>query len=170
MLKRKCLTCGDEFVTNHTRRIYCSTKCRLRDFRENKLTCYYCGDLATSRDHIFPQKYGDGKGDFVNACTECNVTLQAIAPESHYNRIKILAERLTKKYQLETFIPKWSESELEEMGYSLRTAIQHHMTKRDRARERVIHIEMVARQVAKATISTIPEIDLSQLFPQKKDN
>jgi 5-methylcytosine-specific restriction endonuclease McrA len=35
--------------------------------------CHYCGDLATTRDHVIPRsKGGGGAGNIVPACEPCN--------------------------------------------------------------------------------------------------
>jgi ribosomal protein L37AE/L43A len=54
--------------------------------------CFYCGALATGRDHIHPKACSAGKrtsksgSKTVWACQECNVTLKAAAIYDARNR------------------------------------------------------------------------------------
>lgn len=146
-VSRNCQYCATRFTTNTERRVFCSDRCKTRYHRENSLTCFYCGEMATSKDHMLPQVYGDGSGDTVPACRECNSTLSCIAPESIEERFKHLYRKYVSKYKLDKPIPEWDDDELEELGHSLRSAVQKKIRTRQRAVERVLYIKARFRVV-----------------------
>lgn len=150
-VNRNCHYCGTRFETSNTRRLFCKDACKTRYNREHRLTCFYCGELATSKDHIYPQLFGDGNGDTVNACTECNSTMQAVHEHSIENRVAFLYKRYVKKYQLDKQIPEWDDEELNELGYTLRSAIQSKIMQRQRALERAIHINARWNEIRRLT-------------------
>lgn len=121
--------------------MFCSDKCKTRYFRENQLTCFYCGDMASTKDHMYPQKFGDGKGDTVPACGECNATLGAVGPESVEARFMHLHAAYIKKYNLNKAIPEWTDAEVDELGHSLRSAVKNKIRARQNAIERVTYIK-----------------------------
>lgn len=143
-VNRSCQECGTRFETGNTRRVFCSDRCKMR-YHRIALTCWYCGERADSVEHLFPQKYGDGSGDTVRACRECNSALGAIALTSVENRCIYLAQRIRKRYQLDKPIPEWSDNELMELGDNLRSAVKHKIYERQRAVERYLFLTARAR-------------------------
>ncbi len=137
---RNCNYCGGRFSTDVLRRVFCSDKCKVRYHRENRLTCFFCGEIATGLEHIVPQVYMDGAGDTVPACQECNSTMCHLAPESVEQRIQHLYRTYVRKYQLDKRIPEWDDAEMAELGPTLRSAISYKMNIRQRALERCVFI------------------------------
>lgn len=140
-INRSCVYCATRFETTITKRIYCSDKCKTRFHRENALTCYYCGDLAETKDHIYPQSFGDGNGDVVKACFECNSLMNNHYPHSHELRIELLLKKLFNRYKLGKSVPEWADTEINELGHGLRAIIRGWVYKRQKAIERYIHIQ-----------------------------
>lgn len=148
-ISRDCQYCAERFTTSIERRVFCSDKCKTRYHRQERLACFYCGELGTTKDHLYPQVYGNGAGDIVKACSECNSTLRAFAAESVQHRVGLLYETYVKKYQLRKPIPEWDDAELAELGLNLRSAIGAKIRQRQRALERVAHIHIRHRALTK---------------------
>lgn len=74
------------------------------------------------------------------ACKECNSTLSNNHPYSLVNRIEFLAKKMTKKYDLDKQVPEWDDEELDELGATLRTAVEGSIHARQRALQRVGHM------------------------------
>lgn len=150
-VSRNCHNCGTRFTTNSNRRLFCSDKCKIRYHREHSLTCFYCGDLADSKDHVFPQAHGGASGETVISCRDCNFRMGALGSLSVDQRICHLIESLERKHQLNKPIPEWDDEELEELGPSLRLRIKAAVHQRQNALERVIHIRARLREIRRLT-------------------
>lgn len=148
---RNCHNCGTRFTTSSSRRLFCSDKCKVRYHREHSLTCFYCGDLADSKDHILPQVDGGANGETVLSCRDCNVRMGARGALSIDQRLSLLIESLERKFQLTKPIPEWDDEELEELGHSLRSRIKSAIHQRQNALERVIHIRARLREIRRLT-------------------
>lgn len=152
-VNRDCANCGARFEARLERRLFCSDVCRVRYNREHELKCFYCGDLATARDHVFPHSSelpGErqwGARDIVNACSECNAGLSDKYGYWLHRRIKHLIDWTIKRYQLDEMIPEWADEELDELGYALRASITFKIKQRQRALDRVIHMNVVLRRI-----------------------
>ena len=150
---RDCLFCATRFVAKLDRRIFCSSVCRMRYNREERLRCFYCGELASSRDHIYPQSARmNGGSNFegqetVNVCMECNSAMTDKFAHSLELRIEYLIAWTEKRYKLEKIIPEWDDDEIKELGYSLRVRIQAKIRERQRAIERTLHMRATWRMV-----------------------
>src|SRR5690348_17255126 len=117
LVYRNCLFCDNRFAAKLERRLFCSDVCRVRYNREERLRCFYCGELATTRDHIFPQRFRAVKGfegqETVNCCRECNSLMGPSEPLSAENRIRVLLAALVRKYKLDRPVPEWEDEEIE---------------------------------------------------------
>jgi len=165
---RDCQYCGTRFRVELNSRLFCSGRCRQRYHRENRLKCFYCGELGTSRDHIFAHSarinVGRGTRNFagqetVNSCDECNNIMGNRHPYSILDRVAYLIERLDARYQLQVQVPEWDEEELEELGQNLRRMIGAKIKQRQRALERRSHAKIVYDRINRLTHSEdeIPE-------------
>lgn len=151
-VSRSCQYCATRFSTDQERRIFCSDRCKMRYHREHRLTCWYCGELGTSIEHLFPQAFGDGKGDTVMACKECNSTVQAFKPMSVSARVKYLFQAYVKRYRLNKFIPEWDDQEIEELRGTLKQRVRAKILARQRAVERVEHLRSLFCTLEDATL------------------
>lgn len=154
IFSRDCLFCSSRFTARLERRLFCSDICRARYNREEKLRCFYCGELATSRDHIYPHsaRTSIGKNVFegqetVNACTECNTALSDKFPFSIENRVAYLEQWLIDRYDLHETLPEWFDDEIFELGETLRRGIAGKIRQRQRAIERILHVRGVWRNL-----------------------
>ena len=136
---RTCEYCARRFTVSRKDRVFCSTACRVRYHREISLTCYYCGELADTKDHVFPQTFGGT--ETVNACLTCNTTLGARFPESHIHRIEYLIVRTTARHKLDSPMPEWADEELLELGHNLQQAVRGKIHARQRAMQRVLFMQ-----------------------------
>ena len=151
---RNCLYCGDRFEARLERRLFCSDKCRVRWNREERMRCFYCGELADTRDHIFPHsaetngrsRRFEGR-ETVNACHECNHTANNVEPFSLLNRIDFLIDRTKRRYHLDKPTPEWDDDEIAELGPTLRSAVVGKIRQRQRAISRVLHMRGVWTRV-----------------------
>ena len=102
--------------------------------------CYYCGQRADSVDHVIPKSMlrqlaalGDAqitktvlrkRALKVWACRECNCLASDSFQDSLVERRNFVKAKLRKRYRKILAIPKWEESELEELGYVLRQHVE----------------------------------------------
>lgn len=100
--------------------------------------CTYCGVYATSNDHFVPYSYNSSskkrvksvqlqKENIYPSCKQCN----SIASNKHFCTVKEKREYiqgvLRKKYKKLLKLPDWSQEELKEISYSLRSGIELRM-------------------------------------------
>jgi len=104
--------------------------------------CYYCGDVADTKDHIPPllAVYQLGTESFdtlllVRCCQWCNTKLGAKVLTTSKERKKFITERLQK--QLKALGPEWTDKELDELGPSLRQAIEDRRGVREWLKRRI---------------------------------
>lgn len=95
--------------------------------------CWYCNEVATSRDHIKPQSatHPHVKSITVPCCQSCNSMLGNIHLHTDRQRGQYLAHRLLIKLYEAPRIGDWSDKELLEFGYSLRTLICSKINKQE---------------------------------------
>ena len=96
--------------------------------------CYYCGDIATTKDHVPSLYYLDGVGlenltakpVLVSCCSECNTMLGKDSSTLELN-VKFLYKKIQKKYKKILESSVWEEDELEEIdeGYLKDYIITH---------------------------------------------
>lgn len=150
---RGCFYCETKFNSSLERRLFCSDICQTRYNRESHYKCFYCGELASDRDHVFPHSassMGDrrfeGK-EIVWACSDCNTRLGNHAAFWLDTRIAYLLRKIRKKYKLDKPALDWDEDELAELSYTLRSGIAGRQRQRHIAEVRAAHIEKRLRQV-----------------------
>jgi hypothetical protein len=156
-MDRLCLYCAERFHVENQRRIFCSDKCKTRHNRETNLTCFYCGELADTKDHITPHSTENpglvkwlGR-DTVNCCRECNNILGTNYPYNLFQRANFLKDKLIKKYNLDKGAPEWDDDEVRELGRSLRERVNGKIRTRQRAQNRVLYLKAVILEIARNT-------------------
>lgn len=110
--------------------------------------CIYCGELATSIDHVPPQSVRP----FISAdprlkeqypflevpcCHDCNSRLTDYAAWSIDARKKLLIEKLKRKHKKLLKAPIWSSEDLKELGETLQTRIVQSGKRQRRIRARL---------------------------------
>lgn len=104
--------------------------------RLNGHWCLYCGMVATTEDHFPPISYSL-RGFLLPACSECNTFAGTSYPTNLAKRIEYVKERLKKKYRKILRMPVWTQDELNEMGYGLKTGIDQCQRNRRTAHGRI---------------------------------
>ncbi len=110
--------------------------------------CFYCGEIATCRDHIPPISRVDDYRSLgmlhevyvkVPCCSECNAALSDSLQETVVGRIEFCKDLLAKKYRkhLGSSQAEWEEDEVKELGPRLRSKVRSHMNRRKYAEDRV---------------------------------
>jgi len=95
--------------------------------------CIYCGDLAESDDHVpsLADAYTYGADALIDsgrdlrvypACLDCNSRLQGNTGLDILTRQEVILRRLQRL--LGQFKADWDEDELDELGPSLRSAVE----------------------------------------------
>lgn len=91
--------------------------------------CIYCGFPSGSRDHLIPRGLsGDAARSsivaVVPACSECNSRIQAAATFNVSKRREIAHESIRKSKRHILSAPDWTDEDLAEFGYELRSHIK----------------------------------------------
>ena len=151
----QCMYCEQEFYLSKARRLFCSDKCKIRFGRENT-SCFYCGEVGQSRDHVIPHSLTENAGserqwsvDWVHCCMECNSLLGNYLGRSFYDRILYLHDKFKRKKKLNKAHVEWDEEELKEMSSSMRKWIVSEQNKRKIDERRLNHIRLTSLKVAK---------------------
>lgn len=145
----QCEYCATSFRTSKSAQVFCSPRCRVRYHRENRLQCFYCGDLATERDHVAPRPFNSSirgsntHDETVPCCSSCNVLKGTLVRENLSEVVYEMAGRLARKANLNRTYIEWSDEELDEISYSLGTFIRSHQLRYSRAQRR--HVRMIRR-------------------------
>ena len=85
--------------------------------------CVYCGERADTKDH-FPPYSWSSTGFLLPACTECNVMAGDRWPDNFEMRVKVVKESLRWKYRHVLKTSRWADAQLNDIGYTLRTAVE----------------------------------------------
>ena len=152
--RRKCYYCAEKFNATVQWQLFCGNVCKERWNRENFDCCFYCGDIATERDHILPVAIRGGPRLFQNqetvrSCRECNSLLGSTKLSSVAERYDWLIRKYEKRYALDKPIPKWDVDELMEMGRNLRTSILEAQLKRERGEHKMVWLQVKKLELAK---------------------
>jgi len=107
--------------------------------------CTYCGDPATTLDHVMPISRLAAAGDMlatviqkyphalviVPACRDCNCRLGGVVCRSISEKREILKKKLRIKHKRLLGSYDWDDEELSQLGHSLRTYIKAQEIKRE---------------------------------------
>lgn len=141
----RCFYCAEKFSPTSEWQVFCSNKCKDHWNKENFDSCFYCGDIATDRDHILPASSRGPVRRFsgqetVRACRECNVVLGPKIFLSIFDRIDYLIRTYRKRYKLNKPTVHWDEDELEEIGHTLASKIKKDISKRERGENKIVFL------------------------------
>ena len=110
--------------------------------------CVYCGDPATTKDHVVPYSFAGGlpsrlrkggrdAGETVPACHDCNSWLGSRMLLTVTERKRAIAESLPKRHAKLLASPTWDVDELLEVGKSLQAIIVRTAEQRARIEKRI---------------------------------
>lgn len=150
---KTCMQCETRFATSNSRRLFCSDRCKVAFSRENR-SCFYCGDVADSKDHVVPHSVSPAANgnrqwsvDWVNCCKECNQYLGNYLGSSFHARIMYLHDKFKRKKKLHKGFVEWSDEDLEDMSGDMRTWIWNKQQARMRDERRLSHMKIMALKV-----------------------
>lgn len=122
-----------------------------RRIAENSHTCGYCGMPADTLDHFTPVSVGavltalgiKFKRYLIPACRECNILagsklFKTIGQKRHY-----IKQRLRQRYKKQLNCPNWTQDELEDLGWNLRSMIEKTLTAKTTIKERLRSVPSV---------------------------
>jgi hypothetical protein len=112
--------------------------------------CVYCGDWYQCLDHYIPVNWTEKPrsrraADVVPCCVECNSILGGRPLFGLRDRARYLVLAYTKRLAPYNRIPEWTERELSELEYNLRTMIRSAMIARDIYEAKLVNLRYVAR-------------------------
>jgi len=143
-----CKFCGKPVHKRRKWQEFCNDLCRWRHWIElhprtrleskgNPDPCYYCGLPASTVDHVPPKVMRQRIEELglkaryeyheVKACHECNSALGARAILTLPERKRFMKAWLRRRYRRLLRIPAWSDSEIAQLGYTLRTSVLSHI-------------------------------------------
>ena len=128
--KRLCKYCSKEFDVARNWQIFCSEPCKNKWHSSdeiNRAHCFYCGDTAQAREHVFPVshdtcfRYYRGK-ELIPVCNHCNSVLGAklISVE---DKFRCLIYYMERRKGVKNPVIDWDSEELGELGRELRQRI-----------------------------------------------
>jgi len=134
-----------------------------------ELRCSYCGDTGDTIDHAVPRShvrehiraYRRNWFPKVAACAECNSLLGDQVDATFHERKRRVADCLRARYAKVLLAGGWDETELVELGYSLRHSIEAAMYAGRRAASRIAFASIGAT-------ADVPD-DLFGLFTSQDD-
>jgi hypothetical protein len=125
----------------HMRRVH-----HLYQFVDNDGLCVYCGEIATQRDHFTPvsvmavferlRNVADG-GFLLPCCGSCNRIASNKLFKTVGTKRRYIQQRLLEKYGDILRNAEWSDEDLDELGYTLRSHIEKHLKVRETIRRRI---------------------------------
>jgi hypothetical protein len=112
---------------------------------ENDGICVYCGQRATTWDHFVPYSVAAALMEVVKvtgryllpACRECNQLAGSRVYRTVAQKRRYIQRRLIDRYYALYDLPSWSQDELSELGYNLRTYVEANKQSHEWIRERV---------------------------------
>lgn len=149
----ECKYCSKTFTAKTYRKIFCSDRCKVAYNRQNSKTCFYCGDLANTKDHITPHSTMGLRRrvwagiDYVMCCKECNSLMGAAHPYVLSDRIEFLCDKFTKRHKLDKRRRQWDEEELSELGIDLGNYIRNEARIWNKNQQRLDHMRLRLVQV-----------------------
>lgn len=101
-------------------------------------SCTYCGEPATSRDHVIAVSYQtirkgarfENNGPWCWSCSQCNSSLS----NRYFDTFKDRCEWIHWRHEVQAKPINWHEWELKPIGHTLQSGIREEMQKRRRAR------------------------------------
>ena len=162
-----CFLCDKAFEVTASRPLFCGEDCKELYARMNQSKCFYCGDIATDRDHVVPHALSGRNRriwtlDWVHCCRECNRFMGAEAPYSMTERVRIVIGKISKKYKLDQPDPDWDEHDLEGMSRQFVAKIKADARNRTYAEGRIVML--------KARLSDLIEKEIALIDRREDEN
>ena len=113
---------------------------------ETRGVCVYCGDRATTRDHVLPVTIASRLADLraikgglliVPACSDCNGLAGGLLFKSVSAKRRYIRRRLLQRHKRLLEMAEWTDQQLEACGWVLRTKILADLAAREKVRARI---------------------------------
>jgi 5-methylcytosine-specific restriction endonuclease McrA len=105
------------------------------DYLKERSMCAYCGDFGSEIEHVVPRCSRLPTYTLL-ACSECNQIAGGELFQSFEEKRRHIQQGLGAKWRKLIRLPEWTEDELEEMGYSMRSKIKALSAAREWAKRR----------------------------------
>lgn len=103
--------------------------------------CYYCGAIATTKDHVYPMRLRYRQQRWrvyiVPACRECNILLGGRYYGNASARRFAIKSKLRRRYADVLAMPYWSTAELQNLGPEMSQTVVEAMQLRERILRRL---------------------------------
>jgi hypothetical protein len=113
--------------------------------------CTYCGASAECKEHVIPvaylsigRSYDPEKCWIVPACNSCNNLAGVFVAFSISEKAKYITKKFKLKYKRILNAPEWTEDEMNEMDYNLKTMIWGGLVAKRMAYERLKQLEITS--------------------------
>lgn len=117
--------------------------------------CTYCNAGAEVREHVIPvaylsigRSYDPSKSWIVPACSSCNSLAGVYVAFSIAEKSAFILKKFKSKYKKILNAPEWTEEEMEELDYNLKTMIWGGIIAKRLARERIAYLEISSNFVS----------------------
>ena len=125
--------------------------CYLNPFK-GLTVCYYCGDPASTIDHVPPLDFVDAYGsdhcvrydiDMVKvpSCSECNRHLGNRPLLTLRDRAEFIYDDISRTYKRIIELPDWTADEIDGMGDGMRGTIEEEQVKKQWVESRLTFIK-----------------------------
>lgn len=144
--QRFCEWCGNLLPSekrSHAK--YCSTKCRQE--AAGALVCVYCGEIADTKDHFIPRAFVKRVRELgwhdpstfllVPACKECNSTAGSEVFALLKDKRNYIHNCYKRRYKKILEMPDWTQSELNELGPTLKSSVLQGINAKKRLKARL---------------------------------
>ncbi len=84
--------------------------------------CVYCGEEANTKEHYPPKSFCKW-GVIAPSCDHCNKTAKHFHPFNIERRILFIKSQIRKKFNKALNMPDWTQQEIEQLDWKLRTII-----------------------------------------------
>lgn len=128
----RCLSCSVADITEYQAAFFRSMAERCR--RQQR--CIYCGEPSDHIEHVVPRRMGLPTWT-VPSCAECNLLAAGTAVYDLHSKQDLIHGRLRRRYQDILALPDWTEEQIKELKYNLRTYVRASLQKRERIRHRL---------------------------------
>jgi len=136
-----------------------SQHCREYRVRLTGFWCTYCGEPATTEDHFPPKSHSSG-GFLIPACKECNCVLSTWWATDFESRCMLVKKRIARRCKTLIESPTWKQSELQELGDTLWSAVENWNQKQDRAKRRLAwNVEAYIASIDRNNVFALQDVD-----------
>lgn len=157
-------------MVNHYKSL-ASSLLKTKDFPR---ICFYCGEPATDKEHVFPKVYYGENTPKVWSCSECNKLAGKEVFCTIEDKFVFIKKKIEKKYKYVFEYPDWDEDEIKELKGSLKQSVQKSILLKDWVKKRLVwsfqpEVLLVMKYImAKLDSVTTPELPIEFISQMEK--